>query len=310
MQDLNDLYFFVQAVDHGGFAAAARALGMQKSKLSRRIGLLEERLGVRLIQRSTRRFAVTEIGREYYRHCVAMLVEADAAQMAVDQSRAEPCGTVRLSCPTGLLAFQFGELFARFMARYPDVQLHIESTNRRVDVIGEGFDLAIRVRPPPLAESDLVMRRFDERTIRIVANPALLQTQPIALPSDLSALPSLDYGPAGGEHRWRLMHSDGSVAEVRHTPRLVTDDMAVLRQAALAGTGAVRLPTLVVWNDLQEGRLATVLPEWRPPSEIVHAVFPSRRGLLPSIRALLDFLADACAAHRERIPESGTGVEG
>jgi DNA-binding transcriptional LysR family regulator len=310
MQDLNDLYFFVHAVDHGGFAAAARALGMQKSKLSRRIGLLEERLGVRLIQRSTRRFAVTEIGREYYRHCVAMLVEADAAQMAVDQSRAEPCGTVRLSCPTGLLAFQFGELFARFMARYPDVQLHIESTNRRVDVIGEGFDLAIRVRPPPLAESDLVMRRFDERTIRIVASPALLRTQSIALPSDLSGLPSLDYGPAGGEHHWRLMHSDGSVAEVRHTPRLVTDDMAVLRQAALAGTGAVRLPTLVVWDDLQQGRLATVLPEWRPPSEIVHAVFPSRRGLLPSIRALLDFLANECAAHRERVPESGADNKG
>lgn len=307
MQDLNDLYLFVQAVDHGGFAAAARALGIQKSKLSRRVGLLEERLGIRLIQRSTRRFAVTEIGREYYRRCVAMLVEAEAAQMVVDQSRAEPCGTVRLSCPTGLLAFQFGELFGRFMALYPDVELHVESTNRRVDVIGEGFDLAIRVRPPPLAESDLVMRRFDERTIRIVASPELLRTRAISLPSDLSALPSLDFGPAGGEHRWRLFHADGSMAEVRHMPRLVTDDMTVLRAAALAGVGAVRLPTLAIWDDLQSGRLTIVLPEWRPANEIVHAVFPSRRGLLPSVRALLDFLADECAAQRDRIPESGHG---
>lgn len=305
MQDLNDLYFFVQAVDHGGFAAAARALGMQKSKLSRRVALLEERLGVRLIQRSTRRFAVTEIGREYYRHCVAMLIEAEAAQMAVDQSRAEPCGTVRLSCPTGLLAFQFGELFARFMTRYPDVQLHIESTNRRVDVIGEGFDLAIRVRPPPLAESDLVMRRFDERTLRIVASPELLRTRSIVLPADLAELPSLDFGPAGSEHRWRLSHIDGSGVEIRHQPRLVTDDMAALRAAALAGVGAARLPTLVVWDDLRTGRLVTVLPDWRPANEIVHAVFPSRRGLLPSVRALLDFLADECALQRNRVSESG-----
>ena len=305
MQDLNDLYLFVQAVDHGGFAAAARALGLQKSKVSRRIGLLEERLGVRLIQRSTRRFSVTEIGQEYYRRCVAMLIEAEGAQTVIDQSRAEPCGVVRLSCPTGLLAFQFGGLFGRFMALYPAVELHIESTNRRVDVIGEGFDLAIRVRPPPLTESELVMRRFDERTIRIVASPDLLKQRAITLPADLTGLPSVDFGPAGGEHRWRLTHADGSVAEVRHTPRLITDDMAVLRDAALAGAGAARLPTLVVWDDLQAGRLVTLLPDWKPSNEIVHAVFPSRRGLLPSVRALLDFLADECAAQRRRVPESG-----
>lgn len=307
MQDLNDLYLFVQAVDHGGFAAAARALGLQKSKISRRVGLLEDRLGVRLIQRSTRRFAITEIGQEYYQRCVAMLVEAEGAQAIIDQSRAAPCGIVRLTCPTGLIAFQFGELFARFMALHPQVELHIESTNRRVDVIGEGFDLAIRVRPPPLAESDLVMRRFDERTVRIVASPDLLRTRPVTRPADLTALPSLDFGGAPGEHRWRLTHSDGSIVDIRHTPRLLTDDMAALRQAALAGVGAVRLPTLSVWDDLQNGKLVTVLPEWRPSSEIVHAVFPSRRGLLPSVRALLDFLGDECAAHRRRVPASGLG---
>ncbi|MBO9579538.1 MAG: LysR family transcriptional regulator [Sphingobium sp.] len=305
MQDLNDLYLFVQSVDHGGFAPAARALGMQKSKLSRRIGLLEDRLGVRLVQRSTRRFSITEIGQEYYRHCVAMLVEAEAAQNSIDQSRAEPCGIVRLSCPTGLIAFQFGDLFARFMALYPDVALHVESTNRRVDVIGEGFDLAIRVRPPPLEESELVMRRLDVRTIRLVASPDLLRTHPVTLPADLANLPSLDFGPAPGEHRWRLFHRDGGAAEVRHDPRLVTDDMALLRQAALSGVGIARLPTLVVWDDLQSGRLATVLPDWRPISEIVHTVFPSRRGLLPSVRALLDYLADECATQRERILDSG-----
>lgn len=305
MQDLNDLYLFVQAVDHGGFAPAARILGMQKSKLSRRIGLLEDRLGVRLIQRSTRRFSVTEIGQEYYRRCMAMLVEAEGAQAVIDRSRAEPCGIVRLTCPTALLAFQFGTLLGRFMALFPEVELHVESTNRRVDVIGEGFDLAIRVRPPPLAETELVMRRFDERTIRLVASPDLLRDRIIAGPADLAGMPSFDFGPAGGEHRWHLTHRDGSTAEVRHNPRLITDDMTLLREAALAGAGAVRLPTLTVWDDLQSGRLVTVLPEWRPPNEIVHAVFPSRRGLLPSVRALLNFLGDECAAQRKRVPESG-----
>lgn len=306
MQDLNDLYLFVQAVDHGGFAAAARALGLQKSKISRRVGLLEDRLGVRLIQRSTRRFSVTEIGREYHRRCVAMLVEAELAQTVIDQSRAGPRGVIRLSCPTGLIAFQFGELFGRFMALYPEVELNVESTNRRVDVIGEGFDLAIRVRPPPFAESELVMRRFDERTVRIVASPDLLRAREVSSPADLSSLPSLDFGPASGNHHWHLRHGDGRLAEVHHKPRLVTDDMAALRQAAIAGAGAVRLPTLAVWDDLQNHRLVTILPEWRLSNEIVHAVFPSRRGLLPSVRALLDYLADECAAQRGRVPESGT----
>jgi DNA-binding transcriptional LysR family regulator len=145
-QDLNDLYFFVQVVDQQGFASAARQLGMPRSRLSRRIGLLEERLGVRLIQRSTRRFAVTEIGMEYYRHCVAMLTEADAAQEVIERSRAAPQGVVRLSCPSSVLYFQVSAMIARFMAECPKVEVHLESTNRRVDVIREGFDIAIRVR--------------------------------------------------------------------------------------------------------------------------------------------------------------------
>lgn len=304
MQDLNDLFYFVQVVDHRGFAPAARALGVQKSKLSRRIALLEERLGVRLIQRSSRRFAVTEIGQDYYRHCVAMLVEAEAAQAAIDQVRTEPRGVIKLSCPTGLLNFQFGALIARFMVAYPRVEVHLQSTNRRVDVIGEGLDLAIRVRPPPLEETDLVMRKLDERTQCIVASPEVVGALSLTVPADLAQLPSLDFGPPHGEHGWCLEHADGATAEVRHTPKLVTDDMAVLREAALAGIGAVRLPTLVVWQDLQAGRLVHVLPQWRPRSEIVHAVFPSRRGLLPSVRALLDYLADECAAARRVIARS------
>ena len=157
MKDLNDLYYYVQVVDHGGFAPAGRALGMPKSKLSRRIALLEERLGTRLIQRSTRRFAVTEPGQTYYGHCKAMLVEAEAADEAIALTQAEPRGVVRMTCPVALLDTHVGDMVAAFMVAHPRVQIHLEETNRRVDVVGEGVDVAIRVRPPPIEDSELVL---------------------------------------------------------------------------------------------------------------------------------------------------------
>jgi DNA-binding transcriptional LysR family regulator len=299
MQDLNDLYYFVQVVDHGGFAAAGRALDMQKSKLSRRIVLLEERLGVRLLNRSSRRFSVTEIGREYYDRCIAMLVQAEAADQVIAEVRAEPRGVVRMSCPTGLLSFRFGALIARFMAENPAVEIHLEGTNRRVDVIAEGFDIAIRVRFPPLESTDLVMRQLDESTQYLVASPNLVP-EPLRSPADLHGLPSLDFAPARRDHQWELEHPDGLTAAVPHRPRLVTDDMSALRDAALAGVGVVKLPAMLVARDVVAGRLIRVLPDWRPRAGIIHAVFPSRRGLLPSVRALLDFLADECAQQRQR----------
>jgi DNA-binding transcriptional LysR family regulator len=303
MQDLNDFHYFVQVVDHGGFSAAARALGMQKSKLSRRMLALEERLGVRLLNRSSRRFSVTEVGREFYGHCLAMLVEAEAAEQAIARTRAEPRGVLRVSCPVALLSFQFGALFARFTAENPAIELHLEATNRRVDVIAEGFDVAVRVRFPPLEPSDLVMRRLDESTQCLVASPGLAP-RPLASPADLHALPSIAQRPLRGDHQWRLETAEGETAVVAHQPRLVTDDMATLREAAIAGVGVVQLPTLMIWEDVEAGRLIRVLPRWRPPVGIIHAVFPSRRGLLPSVRALLDFLGEHCAAQRQRAAAS------
>lgn len=298
MQDLNDLYYFVAVVDHGGFAAAGRALGIQKSKLSRRVLALEERLGVRLLNRSSRRFSVSEIGREFYDRCVAMLVEAEAAEQLIAEARAEPRGIVRISCPVALINFQFGALIARFMAENPAVEVHLAGTNRRIDVIAEGFDIAIRVRFLPLEPSDLVMRRLDDSTQCLVAGPSLVGAA-LGSPADLNGLPSLDLGPPQRDHLWHLSHGDGREASIPHRPRLVSDDMTALREAALAGIGIVQLPTMMVWNEIRDGRLIHVLPEWRPPSGIVHAVFPSRRGLLPSLRALLDFLAHECAVQRQ-----------
>lgn len=303
MLDLNDLYYFVQVVDHRGFASAARALGVPKSKLSRRIQQLEAQLDARLLNRSSRRFSVTEVGREFHDRCVAMLVEAQAAEDVVAQLRAEPRGIIRLSCPVALLAFQFSALFARFLTAHPAIELHLEGTNRRVDVLAEGFDLAIRVRFPPLEPTELVMRRLDASTQCLVASPALVP-RPLASPADLAGLPSLDLGSPRREHQWQLDGVQGETALVPHRPRLVTDDMGLLRDAAIAGAGVVKLPTMMVWPDIDAGRLVHVLPDWRPKAGIVHAVFPSRRGLLPSVRALLDFLAAECARQRREAVET------
>lgn len=293
MQDLNDFAWFVQVVDHGGFAAAGRALGEPKSKLSRRIALLEERLGVRLIQRTTRQFIVTEVGQTFYQHCKAMLVEAEAAQEAIAALQAEPRGTVRLSCPVTLLHVHVGPMLARFLMRYPRVNVQLEATNRRVDVIGEGIDVAIRVRPRPFEDSDLVQRVLADRRHSLVASPQLIAEWGMPQsPAEMAPWPGLSRAEGKHIHRWELSGPDGAKAEVHFTPRLVTTDMLALRDAAVAGVGAVQLPLLVVCEQLAAGELVEILPQWRPRREVIHAVFPSRRGLLPSVRALVDFLSE------------------
>lgn len=292
MQDLNDLFFFAQVVEHRGFAQAGRALGMPKSKLSRRIALLEGRLGVRLIQRSSRSFSVTEIGEEYYRHCKAMLIEAEAAEQAIALSRSEPRGVVRITCPIALLHARVSTMLAAFMVERPHVIIHLDATNRRVDVIGERIDVAIRARPAPIEDSDLVIRTLAERAWCLVASPSLFAGRDVpALPADLSGLPSLDLESQTAEHAWELEGPGRAVARIPHEPRYVTDDMMALRAAAVAGVGVVGLPTMIVEDELRERRLIKLIPEWTSKPGIVHAVFPSRRGLLPSVRELIEFLA-------------------
>ncbi|HSK39270.1 MAG TPA: LysR substrate-binding domain-containing protein [Arenibaculum sp.] len=304
MQDLNDLYFFAQVVDHGGFAAAGRALGIPKSKLSRRIAQLEERLGVRLIQRSSRRFAVTGIGRIYHRHCLAMVAEAGAAQEAIDRTRAEPQGTVRISCPVSLAQSRLAGIVSRFLTDHPRVRIHVEATNRRVDVIDEGFDIAIRVRRPPLEDSDLVVKVLARDAAASVASPRLLDRvgRPRE-PGDLVHFDSLAMTVPGDEHAWRFTGPDGAVLTVPHRPRLVTDEMMTLRQAALDGIGIVQLPELVVGDDIARGTLEPILTRWAPPGGLIHAVFASRRGLVPAVRRFIDALASSFVA-----PDAGSNT--
>lgn len=294
MFDLNDLYLYAKVVEHGGFAPAGRILGLPKSRLSRRLAKLEERLGVRLVQRSTRQFQVTEVGLEYYRHCLGMLEQAVAAEDAVERNRAEPRGIVRLASSTALLDSRLAPMLARFMAQCPVVELLVKSYNRRVDVIGEGFDLVLSVRHQPLESSELIMRRLAPSRQCLVAAPGLLAAHgKPQRPEQLQALPSLCWGVNVQDFTWLLEGPQGAEAAVPFRPRIVSDDLAVLREGALAGVGVVLLPEEAVAADLACGQLVLVLDGWAPREGEVVALFPSRRGLMPAVRKLIDFLAEA-----------------
>jgi DNA-binding transcriptional LysR family regulator len=220
-------------------------------------------------------------------------VEAEAAQEALDTLKAEPRGVIRMTCPLPLVHAYVGVMLADFMMRYPHVTVNMEATNRRVDLVSDSVDVALRVRPPPLQDSDLVMRVLAEPDQCLVASPALVSQ--LGFPTDPSHLgnwPSMCLGLPQQTHRWVLYGPDSALATLHHTPRFVTTDMIALRDAAVAGVGVVQLPVVMARDQLAAGLLVKLVPDWAPRREIIHAVFPSRRGLLPSVRALIDFLAE------------------
>lgn len=294
MPDLNDLYFFAAVVEHGGFSAASRAINVPKSRLSKRVGQLEDGLGVRLLQRTTRKFAVTEAGERFYRRCRAMLAEARAAAEDAIALGGEPRGLVRLSCPVLLTQTLLAPLLPAFLAQHPQVRLQVLSSNRRIDLIGEGFDVAIRVRDKLDSDAELVARSFGAKRVVLVASPAFLAAhgEP-RVPQDLSALPVLSHFEQQGEQTWELYDGACNKTRVVVRPRLVTGEFRVLIEAAVQGAGIAWVPESACVEELRSGRLRTVLPDWGLPQGILHFVYPSRRGMLPAVRALVDFLADA-----------------
>jgi DNA-binding transcriptional LysR family regulator len=306
MQDLNDLYYFAKVVEKGSFAAAARALNLPKSRLSRRVATLETALGVRLLQRTTRRLALTEVGKLYYQHAQNVMAEAEAAVEAVERVREVPSGSLRVSCAISLVQTYLARILPRFLAAYPQIRLDLIVTNRRIELIEEGVDIAMRVRAAGDEEAHLVTRRFGPAPGLIVAHPELLETYgPIAEPEDLAKIPVMGFGAADRKLRWSLVGPNGGTRDVTLTARLTTDDFNVLRNAALAGLGATMLPTEYCIEDIQAGRLSAVLPNWSMPAATLQAVYVSRRGMVPAVRAFLDFLEENLG--KENPGEKGKG---
>lgn len=293
MQDLNDLFYFSIVVEKGGFAAAGRALGIPKSRLSRRVAQLEERLGVRLLQRSTRRFVVTDPGQRFYLHCQAVIAEAQAAEEAVAQLTAEPRGLVRLSCPVALTQNFMTMILPGFLEKYPQVNILLLSTNRRIDVINEGIDVALRVRSRLDTDADLIVRTFGRGKLLLVASPSYLSRNGRPQrPEELSRHATISMIEQDGAQSWELSDPDGNVQRIEHKPRLMCGDFPLILAAAGRGLGIALLPQSVCTQAVSVGELEIILPQWSPPEGILHCVFPSRRGLLPSVRALIDWLAE------------------
>jgi DNA-binding transcriptional LysR family regulator len=289
--DLNDLRYFALIVQHGGFSAAERHAHVTKSKLSRRVALLEDRLGVRLLQRSTRRLALTEAGRAFYDHCAAMLVEAESAEQAVDQLRSEPAGTVRMSCPIALSQFFVARLVGEFMRRHPKVRVEFDCTDRIVNLIEERVDLALRIRDAGLRDPGLVARRLSSGRYVMVASPAYLESKPpIEEPEQIAQLDTIGNLDAGPEQTWSISCTDGRTARLAHRPRFLCSDFVVQSVAAIGGVGIALIPLRLAWRGLNDGTLVRVAKEWATPDQDIHLVYASRRGMLPSVRALIDFL--------------------
>lgn len=289
--DLNDLFLFAQVVSHGGFSAASRGLGIPKSRLSRRISHLEERLGARLVQRSTRTFAITAAGQLFLQHCQRAVAEAQAAEAAVMEIQKTPRGLVRISCPITMAEAVLGHLLPQYLTDNPQVRVEVTSTSRSLNLIERAIDIAFVIHKSPLPDSSLVVRLLGVSRQVLVASPRLFEWAPRpGTPDDLQRFPMLCAGHEWGGDRWVLTRTDGEEATVVVDARLESESLLILKDAAVAGVGIVRLPRLICAAELRAGALEPVLPQWSVASNEIHVVSPSRKGMSPAVRSLLDFL--------------------
>lgn len=290
MVSLDDLRLFVQAVESGGFAAAARRIGAPKSTISKRVAALETDLGARLIHRTSRSFLLTDPGRDFYGHARAALIEAEAAEDVVRRRLAEPSGTVRITASVPTAQFQLAARLPALAEAYPKLLLQLHVTDRFVDLVHEGFDIAVRSHFSALPDSGLIQRRLSAEAIILVAAPLYVARRgaPEA-PADLAAHDGLLVG--GDAVAWRLADAAGLSVTVSPRPRLIADESMVLMQAASAGLGIACLPESMTRAAIGQGALVRILPGCTAGVVTTTMLTTHRRGQLPAVRAVMDFLA-------------------
>ena len=297
--DLNDLYYFAKIVEHGSLSGAGAALGISKSVLSQHLTKLEAELGVRLIQRSTRRLQITEVGQRFYERCRVVVAESENAKRVIEDVRGVPRGRVRVSCPINFLQLVVAGAIVRFMADHPYIDVTLDVSNRDIDVLADGYDLVFRVGTN-IRSSSLIVSAFATTRHWLLAGPALIaRCGAPREPDDLKSLPSVGgIFPVehGARHLWRLEGPRGQRRTIAYRPRLVSEDLLVLKEAVVAGLGVADLPPSIFQQEIADGRLIRLLPKWQLPEVSVYAMYPSRQGLPLAVRMLLDHLR----AHHER----------
>nr|WP_218950261.1 LysR substrate-binding domain-containing protein [Acinetobacter sp. YH16044] len=298
MSDLDDFYCFAQVVEHGGFSAAERATDIPKSKLSRRVYNLEERLGVRLIQRSSRHFAVTDIGMNIYRHAQVMMNAAQAAHDLVDHLSTQPRGLIKVSLPVSIAQNEMTKILPEFLKQYPEIKVQMMVTNRRVDIINEGFDLALRVRSNLDDDPNLVIRKFETIEQHLFASQAYLNKfGELKHPEDLSQHQILSMADEHLDQHIIVTDAQHHQKKIKVNPTVMGSDLSMLAALACQDCGVALLPDSIVSDHVKSGALVRVLPEWKAAHGIFHAVYPSRRGLLPAVRVFIDYLVEKLSQH-------------
>ena len=293
LSDLDDFYCFALVVEHGGFSAAERATDIPKSKLSRRVYNLEESLGVRLIQRSSRHFAVTDIGMNIYRHVQVMMNAAKSAYDLVDHLSEQPRGVIKVSLPVSIAQHEMTRILPQFLKQYPEIKVQLMVTNRRVDIINEGFDVALRVRDNLDEDPSLVLRKFENIEQHLFASQAYLnEFGALKQPEELSTHRILSMMDEHTEQVMVLHDAENKQKKIKITPILMGSDLMMLAKLVSQNCGIALLPDTIARDYVNTGELVRILPDWKAPHGIFHAVYPSRRGLLPAVRVFIDYLVE------------------
>ncbi len=294
---------FVRVVEAGSFARAAQRLRSSTSSISRQIAGLEQHLGARLLNRTTRKLSLTEGGQAFYERSVQLLAELEEAEQVVGAAAAAPRGTIRLTCPRNLAARQVAPVIARFASRHPDVRFDVTVSDSLVDLVEEGFDLAIRIGR--IGSEGLVARRLGQVRQTLAAAPAYLRAHraPRA-PADLAAHRALAYAYAAAPHVWRLTGPDGMEHDVRVSGPLIANSGELLIASAVAGLGVVMTPEFMMEPELAAGRLVPVLAGYEGPLLDTWAVYPSRRHLSAKVRLFVEQLVEAFSGAAPALPRT------
>ena len=295
MDALRQIEAFVAVVRAGSYVKGAERQETSKAVLSRQVLELETRLGTRLLNRTTRRLSLTETGAAYFERCVQILDDLREADAAAGATTATARGRLRINAPLTFGNLHLAPLWGEFLKLHPAVELDITLTDRVVDLVEEGFDLAVRIAPTGrLPSSSLVARTIADDRIVLCASPGYMRGAPaLTHPADLAAHAVMAYAWWSGGDTWQFSGADGATADVTVRPRLRTNSGDTCRAAALADQGVIYQPAFLVGPDLRAGRLVELLSDWRGPTLDIHAVYPSRTHLSGKVRAMVDFLAQA-----------------
>jgi DNA-binding transcriptional LysR family regulator len=299
MDRLTSLTAFVRVVDSGGFSAAGRHLNMSTTMVSNHVQSLEDRLGARLLNRTTRKVSLTEIGKAYYDRCTQILADIEQADDVAGAMQSTPRGTLRVYTATHIIPF-ISPVVGEFLAAYPDVKVDLTMGERVIDILDEGFDIAVRLTPPP--DSSLIVRSLATWRHVLCCSPSYLEKHP--RPRQLSELAQhncVRHALYPFEDGWHFADRKGAPAVVRISGNLLTNSGETLRLAALEGVGISLAAGFLVHDDLESGRLIRLLPEYRPVEMSMNAVYPHRHHLSAKVRTFIDLLAHHSAEQQKLI---------